>query len=191
MIGSLTGTIGEMLENNQILLEVGGVGYVVRIPYRILQNCKRNDQIRLYIETYVTRENVAQLYGFQSQEEQTCMRLLVKVNGINYKTASLILDKLTAPQVYTAIVDGDKRALKVGGVGEKLISRIVAELAPQVQKLKFDVVKSKSPEEVCDAMSALISLGYDKMRVLSALKKVGTSHPTSETLRLALKELSQ
>ncbi|MEH0831587.1 Holliday junction branch migration protein RuvA [Anaplasma bovis] len=191
MIGSLTGTIGEMLENSQILLEVGGVGYVVRIPYRVLQNCKRNDQIRLYIETYVTRENIAQLYGFQSQEEQTCMRLLVKVNGINYKTASLILDKLTAPQVYTAIVDGDKRALKVGGVGEKLISRIVAELAPQVQKMKFDTVKSKSPEEVSDAMSALISLGYDKMRVLSALKKVGTSHPTSETLRLALKELSQ
>ena len=191
MIGSLTGTIGEMLENNQILLEVGGIGYVVRIPFRVLQNCKRNDQVRLYIETYVTRENVAQLYGFQSQEELTCMRLLVKVNGINYKTAALILDKLTAPQVYTAIVDGDKQALKVGGVGEKLISRIVAELAPQVQKLKFDIVKSKAPEEACDAMSALISLGYDKMRVLSALKKVGTSHPTSETLRLALKELSQ
>ncbi|KDB57550.1 Holliday junction branch migration protein RuvA [Anaplasma phagocytophilum] len=191
MIGTLSGIIEEV-QDTSIILAVGGVGYIVHVSYRTLINCKRGDSIKLYIETYVNRDNVPQLYGFTDTEEQNCLKMLIKVSGINYRTALAILDRLTPDQLFSAIVNEDKAALKVGGVGTKLINRIFTELTPLVQKLEFNIMDKRGPSvDDSDALSALLSLGYEKTRVLNALEKVGVSHNLSDTVRFALKELSK
>ncbi|KJV99477.1 Holliday junction ATP-dependent DNA helicase RuvA [Anaplasma phagocytophilum] len=140
----------------------------------------------------MNRDNVPQLYGFTDTEEQNCLKMLIKVSGINYRTALAILDRLTPDQLFSAIVNEDKAALKVGGVGAKLINRIFTELTPLVQKLEFNIMDKRGPSvEDSDALSALLSLGYEKTRVLNALEKVGVSHNLSDTVRFALKELSK
>ncbi|MDB1135145.1 Holliday junction branch migration protein RuvA [Candidatus Anaplasma sp. TIGMIC] len=192
MIGTLSGIVEEILDNG-IILSVGGVGYIVHISYRTLLRCKRGDMKKLYIETYVNRENVPQLYGFDNTAEQQCLRMLIKVSGINYKTALSILDRLTPDQLFSAIVNEDKAALKVGGIGDKLTNRIFTELTPIIQKLEFNPTLAKrSPHaEENDAISALLGLGYEKTRILDALGKVGTTHSLSDTVRYALKELTK
>lgn len=191
MIGTLSGIVDEVLDNG-VILSVGGIGYIVHVSYRTLVNYQRGDALKLYIETHVNREGVPQLYGFVDTEERNCMKALIKVSGINYKTALSILDRLTPDQIFSAIINEDKAVLKVAGVGNKMISKIFAELASYAQKLEFNVMKKRvaSPEET-DAIAALVSLGYEKTQVLDALEKVGVTHNLSDTIRSALKELSK
>ncbi|WP_447581873.1 Holliday junction branch migration protein RuvA [Anaplasma marginale] len=190
MIGTLSGTVEEVVCSNRIILCVGGVGYLVHIPGRVLSGCQSGDRVRLYIETYVGRDGVSQLYGFATREEQNCMRMLIKVSGVNYKTAMAILDVLTPEQVFSAIVNEDKAALKVGGVGEKLTSRIISELAPQVQKLEFNKFAATTRTD-SEAVAALLSLGYERTAALGALQKVGVCDSTEDAVRRALLELSK
>ena len=91
--------------------------------------------------------------------------MLIKVNGINYKTALSILDKLTPDQIYSAIINGDKASIKVGGLGDRIISRIFTELGPAVQKLEFNMsVKKTSLSENNDALAALLGLTTKRPR---------------------------
>ncbi|MGN7661460.1 MAG: Holliday junction branch migration protein RuvA [Anaplasma sp.] len=190
MIGMLSGVIEEIICSNQIILNVGGVGYLVYLPSRVLHHCRTRDPMRLYIETYVGRDNVAQLYGFADKEEQSCMKMLIKVSGVNYKTALALLDNMTPDRIFASIVSGDRAALKVGGVGEKLISRIITELAPQIQK--WDLLRPIDAMTLDDeAIAALLSLGYDRTAALSALRRVGTCDSSADAVRMALRELSK
>ncbi|KAA8472250.1 Holliday junction branch migration protein RuvA [Anaplasma marginale] len=190
MIGTLSGTVEEVVCSNRIILCVGGVGYLVQLPGRVLSGCQHGDHVRLYIETYVGRDGVSQLYGFANREEQNCMRMLIKVSGVNYKTAMAILDVLTPDQVFSAIVNEDKAALKVGGVGEKLISRIISELTPQVQKFELNRFAATTRTD-SEAVAALLSLGYERTAALGALQKVGVCDSTEDAVRRALLELSK
>ncbi|MCU7611708.1 Holliday junction branch migration protein RuvA [Anaplasma capra] len=190
MIGTLSGTIEEIVCGNRAILCTGGVGYLVHLPGRVLSNCKCGDQARFYIETYVGRDSVPQLYGFTNKEEQECMRMLIKVSGVNYKTAMSILDALTPNQIFSAIINGDKATLKVGGVGEKLISRIISELTPQVQKLELHKFASAARTDG-EAIAALLSLGYERTVALRALQKVGACDSTEDAVCRALAELSK
>ena len=190
MIGTLSGTIEEIICSSHIILCVGGVGYLVHLPGRVLSGCQSGGRVRLYIETYVGRDGVPQLYGFATREEQNCMRMLIKVSGVNYKTAMAILDVLTPDQVFSAIVNEDKAALKVGGVGEKLIGRIISELTPQIQKLELNRFSTAGRTDG-EAVAALLSLGYERTAALGALQKVGTCGSTEDAVRRALLELSK
>ncbi|WP_339045196.1 Holliday junction branch migration protein RuvA [Candidatus Mesenet endosymbiont of Agriotes lineatus] len=187
MIGSLTGIIDE-INSDHIILNVNGVGYIVYLSVKSLNLCHLGNSIRLFIETYHSRDNIVQLYGFITKEEQSCLRLLVKVNGISYRIAITILSKLEPTEVLSAIASGDKVAFKLSGLGPKLIARIITELQNEVNKLNI----SYSPIVQEDATLALINLGYDRSRVYSIvqdIKKDSPSLKTEDIIRRALKDL--
>lgn len=191
MIGSLSGKIDEV-NGDHIILNVNDVGYIVYLSSKTLGICSTGDEIKLFIETYAnSRENIAQLYGFTDKEEQKCLRLLVKVSGVSYKTAMSILSKLTPDQLFLAIVNEDKMALKISGLGPKLINRIISELHNKVGKLGVTSNDFYPIKE--DAVSALINLGYEKIKAYYTIKKIQSESPqleTSDIVRMALKELS-
>ncbi|MGL9717839.1 MAG: Holliday junction branch migration protein RuvA [Wolbachia sp.] len=188
MIGNLNGTVDE-IHSDHIILNVNDVGYIVYLSAKALNVCSAGSKIKLLIETYAkNRENITQLYGFINKEEQSCLRLLVKVSGVSYKTAMSILSKLTPEQLFLAIVNEDKVALKMSGLGLKLINRIITELSGKVSKLEVNNSNFNPINE--DALSALINLGYDKMKAYDIIKKYRPNLDTKEIIRAALKELS-
>ncbi|QIT36324.1 Holliday junction branch migration protein RuvA [Wolbachia endosymbiont of Brugia pahangi] len=188
MIGNLSGTVDEVY-GDHIILNVNDVGYIIYLSAKALNVCYIGSKIKLLIETCANnRENTTQLYGFINKEEQSCLRLLVKVSGVSYKTAMSILSKLTPEQLFLAIMNEDKIALKISGLGPKLINRIITELSGKVSKLEINNNNFYPINE--DAVSALINLGYEKTKVYDTIKKYKPNLDTKDIIRTALKELS-
>jgi Holliday junction DNA helicase RuvA len=128
MIGRLTGRIG-WRGADHVLLDVGGVGYVVHVSERTLAALPGvGEPAALYTELLV-REDLLQLYGFVTLQEREWHRLLTSVQGIGAKAAQAILGALGADGVSRAIALGDWAAIRAApGVGPKLAQRVVNEL---------------------------------------------------------------
>ncbi|WP_253299988.1 Holliday junction branch migration protein RuvA [Wolbachia endosymbiont of Chironomus riparius] len=188
MIGNLSGVIDEIYSDH-IILNVNGIGYIVYLSAKTLSFCTIGSKIKLFVETYSnSRENFPQLYGFINREEQHCLRLLVKVSGISYKTAISILSKLTPEQFFLAVANEDKVLFKMSGLGPKLINRIITELHSKVSKSEINHHPIQE-----EAVSALINLGYEKMKAYNTIRKIQDELPNLETkdmIRMALKDLS-
>src|SRR6201991_5239147 len=128
MIGKLKGIIDSYGEDN-IVVDVNGVGYVVHCSARTLQALPpTGDPVALSIETHV-REDQIRLFGFQNDIEREWFRLLQTVQGVGTKVALAILSTLKPADLATAIALRDKAMItRSPGVGPKVAERIVTEL---------------------------------------------------------------
>jgi Holliday junction DNA helicase RuvA len=115
-----------------VLLDVGGVGYVVFCSDRTLRALPpRGEAVSLYTELLV-REDLLQLFGFLSPYEREWHRLLVSVQGVGAKASMAILGTLGAEGVARAVALGDWGSVRAAqGVGPKLAQRVVNELEGQ------------------------------------------------------------
>jgi holliday junction DNA helicase RuvA len=205
MIGKLRGVIDSYGED-WIILDVGGVGYVVSCSTRTLSALPRaGETATLAIETYV-REDQIRLFGFTTDLEREWFRLLQTVQGVGTKVALAILSTLKASDLATAIALGDKAAIaRSPGVGPKVAQRIASELkdrapaftdvAPDIARLQGDLGDRRAPAPVADAVSALVNLGYGQAQasaaVAAALREAGEAAETAKLIRLGLRELSK
>lgn len=207
MIGKLSGII-DSFGDNHILLDVGGVGYLIHCSSRTLQTIgQTGDTASLLIDTHV-REDAISLFGFKDALEQQWFRLLTSVQGVGSRVGMAILSACPPERIGFAIISGDKAAIQqADGVGPKLALRILTELKDKAGKidLQIPVVKVDGKPATAqtagtvgidhDAVSALVNLGYAKsdafQAVLSAKQKAGNDNiALPEMIRLALKELS-
>ena len=95
MIGKLKGVIDSYGEDH-LIVDVGGVGYVVHCSARTLQALPaQGERVMLAIETYV-REDQIRLFGFVTEVEREWFRLLQTVQGVGTKVALSILGTLKA-----------------------------------------------------------------------------------------------
>jgi len=86
MIGRLTGEVAHIADDH-VLLDVGGVGYVVFCSSRTLGSLPPvGEGARLYTEMLV-REDLMQLFGFPSMAEREWHRLLTTVQGVGAKVS--------------------------------------------------------------------------------------------------------
>ena len=92
MIAKLTGRIDELGTDN-LVIDVGGVGYLVTCPRSTLAALAIDAPATLYIDSQ-TREDGTRLYGFVSSGEREWFRLLQSVQGVGGKDAVAILSVL-------------------------------------------------------------------------------------------------
>jgi Holliday junction DNA helicase RuvA len=205
MIGKLRGVI-DAYQENAIILDVHGVGYVVHCSARTLQALPpAGEAAMLSIETWV-REDQINLYGFASELEREWFKLLTEVQGVGARVALAVLSTLKTAELANAIALGDKAAVaRAPGVGAKLAQRIVTELKdkapafasvdPAVVRLAGDVSDKRAPQPVTDAVSALINLGYGEIQasaaVAAAAQSTGDGATTQQLIRTALRELAK
>ncbi|WP_019961010.1 Holliday junction branch migration protein RuvA [Woodsholea maritima] len=127
MIGFLRGVV-EALGEEELILDVNGVGYLVAVGARTLSQVAPGAKISLFIETHV-REDAIKLYGFSLESERAWFARLLSVQGVGAKAALAILDVLKPSEVESASVLGDASAFeRAKGVGKKLAQRMVTEL---------------------------------------------------------------
>lgn len=209
MIGKLTGIL-DSFEDNYVLLNVQGVGYVVFASARTLARIgQAGDPASLLIDTHV-REDHIHLYGFADAAEQKWFRLLTSVQGVGAKVGMSILSSVPPEQLGIAIASQDKAVItQADGVGPKLAVRILTELKDKAGKMDSSISFSASPSKVNtaipeateknalhDAVSALVNLGYGRseafMAVSHAAQKANDNDKENlqSLIRLALKEIS-
>ena len=205
MIGKLRGIIDSYGEDF-VIVDVGGVGYLVHCSARTLQALPaQGEAVTLAIETHV-REDQIKLFGFTGDLEREWFRLLQTVQGVGTKVALAILSTLKPADLASAIALRDKAAItQAPGVGQKVAERVVTELKdkapayadidPAVVRLSGAVDEHKAPRPVADAVSALVNLGYGQPQAAAAIaaaaREAGEGAETAQLIRLGLKELSQ
>ena len=200
MIASLSGIV-EQSTADSVVVDVGGVGYLVFAASRTLARLPaRGEPVRLLIETHV-REDHIHLYGFADEAERGWFRLLTTVQGVGTKTALAVLSALTPDALTAAVMAQDKAALtEADGVGRKLAQRIVIELRDKlgavalVPPAAVDDAATGAGAVVGDAVSALVNLGYPRTdafaAVSAAARTLGGAARLDALLKASLKELA-
>ena len=188
-----------MLEKrpNQVILDVGGVGYLVVVPLSTFAAMgELHAEVTLLIHTHV-REDALSLYGFLSAREKHLFELLLGASGVGPTLALKILSGMNVEELVPAIRMGDlARLTKIPGVGRKTAERMVVELKDKLEAMAVEAEKpaAASPAGAeADVKSALINLGYDdrtaEAAVAEAKSQVGTGS-FEKLLRASLAALS-
>ena len=198
MISKLKGIIDTITEN-QIIIDVGGVGYGVFTPSKTISQLTLNSPATLWIETIV-REDSITLYGFSSQIEHDFFNLLTTVQGIGPKAGIAILSALTPQQISTAILSGDAKSFTTAnGIGKKTAERIITELKDKVGKTNINIELANISKEMKndsiaeDTISALQNLGYTRSQSFEIVMRLINSNPMismNDLIKLALKEIN-
>ena len=199
MIARLRGRIGPM-EVDRVILDVGGVGYLVFCSSRTLTRLPAEGEATLIIETHV-REDHIHLYGFLEPAERQWFTLLQSVQGVGARLALAILSTLPPGELGQAIAQGEKAILtRASGVGARLAQRLVTELKDKVGGLSLGpaVVAhggGAAPAGAeSDAVSALINLGYRPADAAGAVRRanvgLGGEAGLESLIREGLKELA-
>jgi Holliday junction DNA helicase RuvA len=194
MIGRLTGRVAAKTPD-QVLLDVGGVGYQVHIPLSTFYELPDAEApASLWIHTHV-REDALALYGFLTERERTLFLLLLGVTGIGPRVALTVLSGIPPVELVAALRAQDvRRLVAVPGVGKKTAERMVLELAEKVASLPGEA-PAKAPAAVAadDVVSALVNLGYRKAeaeRAVEAAARAGGAADFGGFLKEALRRLT-
>ena len=196
MIGQLRGRLTDK-RPNQVLVDVGGVGYIVQVPlstYAALGEL--HTEVTLLIHTHV-REDALSLYGFLSSREKHFFEMLLSASGVGPSLALKILSGMSVEELVPAIRGSDlARLTKIPGVGRKTAERMVVELRDKLDAVTVEAERpsASSPAGIeADVVSALVNLGYDgrtaESAVAEAKREVGTSN-FEKLLRATLQALS-
>ncbi len=201
MFAYIKGEIAEITEDN-VVLDVGGIGYNVNISARVAQGLPGiGQEIKLHTYTLV-REDAFSLYGFLTRADLDIFKKCITVNGIGPKGALAILSVMDADALRYAILSGDAKAIsKAPGIGGKTAERLILDLK---DKVSYDdtiinmeitgqnpVAQATVEGPVKEAVEALVALGYGQTESLKAVKQIpdADNMDSSQLLKAALKYL--
>jgi len=192
MIGKLTGAFDSVTSDGSVILNVHGVGYMVRVSSSTKDALQNTfvPSITLFIHTAV-KEEALDLYGFLTEEELDFFKQLTSVSGIGPKSALGILNVSDVQTLKRSIAQGDTAALtKVFGIGKKSAERVVVELR---DKMVYSGKETKRGGADGDVIEALVALGFHVEEARRALKillqESEAPVETSERISAALKIL--
>ena len=203
MIGSLRGTV-EMVDTTQAVIEVGSVGYEVRMPSADLSRLHTGQETRVWTYLNVSQDAIT-LYGFLDSSSKKMFLQLIKVNGVGPKVALSLLSTLTANDLAKAVADNDATALaKAPGIGKKGAQKIILELKGSIN---LEDLGEKTPQSgastdpgATQVVEGLMSLGWHQQDAQYAVQEDcesnGIAMPLSQedvpqVLRLALTSLDR
>ncbi len=205
MIGRLRGVLAEV-SDEEALIDVGGVGYLVRCGSRTLSRLPPvGDETLIHIDSQ-TREDGTRLYGFLTREERHAFVLLQGVQGVGPKAALSVLDVLPPAELAQAIAREDKAMVgRAQGVGPKLALRIVVELKDKPigvgdiaafhAQAALNAAAPPPPSVSGEAVAALMGLGTAEVlarrAVEQAVARLGADAPLAAVIKGALQELAR
>jgi Holliday junction DNA helicase RuvA len=196
MIAQLRGTL-EDKRPNQVLVDVGGVGYLVHVPLSTFYALgELHSGVTLLIHTQV-REDAIALYGFLSSREKHLFELLISASGVGPVLALKILSGMSVDDLVPAVRAGDlARLTRIPGVGRKTAERMIVELRDKLAAEEVSATARPAPAPIGaagDAVSALLNLGYEQRAAEQAVERAGRNGASASfeaLLRAALQEMT-
>jgi Holliday junction DNA helicase RuvA len=193
MIGALRGEVIHKEEGN-ILIDVGGVGYLVMAPTTLLDMLEVGAKTQIFTHLHV-REQELTLFGFPNQEELELFRTLLKVQGIGPKVALAILSHIPAETLRQAVAREEAALLaRVPGIGPKKAKQIVFQLKDKVGLQDIFVAATPLSDTDSEVIAALTTLGYSIVEAQAALQQLppeAKNGTTEDKIRLALSSLAR
>lgn len=199
MIYSLRGTLIH-IEPSFVVIECSGVGYKCFTTMNTQRQMpKLNSEVVLYTHLAV-REDAAELFGFASNSELSCFRLLTSVSKVGPKVALSILSELSPEQLALCIASSDSKSItRANGVGMKLAQRIILELKDRLKVFETSNISESSAADINDipsfgntqkAVEALAVLGYQSTEVLPILSRLDSSLSVEDLIAAVLREMA-
>jgi holliday junction DNA helicase RuvA len=180
VISRLRGTVAARTPAG-IVLDVGGVGYLVAATPRVTARIGEEATIETHLHV---REDALQLYGFANADERELFELLLGVSGIGPKVALAIVSGSPAAELRRAIARDDlARFEAIPGIGRKTAQRVVMELKDKLG----DPAAAGPPGGALLARDALVELGWTVIDADRALADVDESLTVEEQVRSVLK----
>ncbi len=185
MIGSLRGQVLERDPAGSVLLEVGGVGYLVTVTPRTLGELEPTTTAFLHVHHHI-REDAQVLYGFASREERSTFQVLLATHGVGPAMAMAILATHTPAALVDIVAGADLGSLTlVPGVGKKTAERLLVELKNRLSVPVLDAlptgVAGGPTSAVADVREALAGLGYGPEEIRDALRELAGSAPDASS----------
>lgn len=194
MIASLRGPVSRRM-GNDIVVEVGGIGYRVSVPDRVALSLRDGEEVLLHT-AFVVRDDSVALFGFDTPDELLMFDLLRGVTGVGPKSAMAILGQLSADDIHDAVAaENDAAFRSVSGIGPKTAKLIVLSLSGVIER-RAPRTAQGSTVHVSEAVQAavvqaLIGLGWSERVAKSGVARAVQDAPdaavdTSALLRQAL-----
>lgn len=202
MIASLTGTVAS-IGLDSLVLDVHGVGCLVRTTPAALAQTRHGAQLTLHTEL-VVREDSMTLFGFPSAEDTETFRIVQSVSGIGPRLALAVLAVLSPEDLRRAVAAQDVKAItRTPGIGPKVASRMILELGGRLappaeeqaeQHLDASGARVAGGSPLDDqVVTALVGLGWPDKAAADAVAGVheeqGAPQDAAGLLRAALRRL--
>ena len=163
----------------EMVVSCSGVGFKVFVPAGVYAATgKPGEEVFLYTHLAV-REDAFELYGFLTETELQCFKMLTGVSGIGPRSGLSVLSLYSPHRVELAIASGDHKAFAAcSGIGQKLAQRIVLELKDKVgtfisdEAVSVSAVTADLSNNRQEALAALASLGFSVSEAAAAVAKL-------------------
>jgi holliday junction DNA helicase RuvA len=187
MIATLRGEVSQV-EDNALILEVGGVGLRVFVPAPLRTRTRAGDGLFLYTHL-VVREDALTLYGFESQPERELFNTLLGVDGVGPRVALSVLSTLTLDAVQRAVFADEVELLsRVPGIGKKTAQKMAIHLKDKLKPMDTLAGVAAMTDRDSEVLAALTALGYSVVEAQAAIQSLPRDAPedTEERLRMTL-----
>lgn len=192
MIGSLRGQVLERGHDGTVLVEAGGVGYLVTVTPRTLAELEPTAPVFLHIHHHI-REDAQTLYGFLARDERSTFQVLIATHGVGPALALAILGTHGPAALVDIVANADLASLTlVPGVGKKTAERLLVELKSRLNVPVLELSPAgagNGSSAVADVREALAGLGYGTDEVRDILRELPADTDAATLLRDALKAL--
>ena len=182
---------------NYAVLEAGGVGLKVLSTINTLEAMPAKGKKTLLLTYLHVRDDVLDLYGFQTSRERETFLQLIGISGIGPKLALTILSGISPDKLRNRVIEGDVAAMTaIPGVGAKTAKRIIVELKEKFTKADNDSLGFEELDQTVsglyrDALNALTALGYKHKHSNQALDKIKQSGELKGELESVIKKALQ
>lgn len=187
MIATLRGEVSQ-IEDNALIIEVGGVGLRVFAPSPLRAKLKAGDAAFLFTHL-VVREDALTLYGFESQADRELFNILLGVDGVGPKVALSVLSTMTLDSIQRAVFADEPDVLsRVPGVGKKTAQKMALHLKDKLKPTDALAKVAAMSDKDSEVLAALTSLGYSVVEAQAAIQSIpkDASDEVEDRLRLAL-----
>jgi Holliday junction DNA helicase RuvA len=167
-------------ETDRIVVEAQGVGYKISIPLSTYEKLPPpGTEVKIY--TWMSASMYGKgsaLYGFLSPEEREVFLILRSISKIGAKGALEILSKISRsfPDFRKAVIMRDMQVLtRIFALTKKTAERLILGLRDKIEVLSFagkERFAARNEQEIADAISGLVSLGYKVSQAKEAVDSV-------------------
>lgn len=183
------------VHNNFVVIDCGGIGYKIFTSFNSIKALPQIGENTLLNTHLYVREDIFDIYGFVTSEEQKLFEMLISVSGVGPKAALSILSSVSPADFARAVVLNDAKTItKAQGIGIKLAQRIIIDLKDKLKSATVEAASEAIENEAFDvndeAVQALVVLGYSPSDARVAVKKAKENADNLEDIiKLSLKNL--
>ena len=206
MINYLKGVVRRIdKEGARVVLDVGGVGYELLLPYFVLRSLVEEekgegDEVEMEIYYHASeRQPKPVLVGFKKESERTFFEMLLQVEDVGVNTASRAL-VFSVSTIAKAIEDGDTDLLvRMPGIGRRTADKMVATLKGKVAEwaLLRDEGYATVPRPVErenidiqeEVVNVLVNLGHRRSEAREKVEAAAKSSPSANDSQGLLREV--